>query len=86
MKRKKGGFVCYLYAASNKAILKFLSLSCLKHMCQELSNNSDFNQTNSARVESQRDEVAEWLRRLTANQLGSARESSNLFLVELFLL
>ena len=26
--------------------------------------------------------MAEWLRRLTANQLGSARESSNLFLVE----
>jgi hypothetical protein len=30
------------------------------------------------------DEVAEWLRRWTANPLGSARVSSNLILVELF--
>ena len=32
------------------------------------------------------DEVAEWLRRQTANLLGSAREGSNPFLVESFLL
>ena len=30
------------------------------------------------------DEVAEWLRRQTANLLGSAREGSNPFLVESF--
>ena len=30
------------------------------------------------------DEVAEWLRRQTANLLGSAREGSNPFLVEFF--
>ncbi len=32
------------------------------------------------------DEVAEWLRRLTANQLGSARVGSNPILVENFAL
>ena len=32
----------------------------------------------------QKDEVAEWLRRLTANQLGYTRVSSNLILVVQF--
>ncbi len=33
----------------------------------------------------QQDEVAEWLRRLPAKQMGFAREGSNPFLVDFFL-
>jgi hypothetical protein len=35
-------------------------------------------------IKKQVDEVAEWLRRLPAKQMGFAREGSNPFLVDLF--